>query len=432
LKRARAHQRTKASGSFVAPGDVRELDIESMGSQGDGIASGLFAPLTLPGERILGAVHGDRVEVLELLSASADRVMPPCRHFGDCGGCALQHWASAPYLAWKAEQVRKALAGVRIDTEILPTHVIPEASRRRFALHARRQGGAVVLGFKARRSWRVAPIDDCKVADPRLVAALPRLASIAGPFLEHPKSAPTLHVTLTLTGLDIDVTGVESKSGGLSADARMRVAENAVDADVARVSLAGEIIYQARQPLVKMGAAKVAAPPGAFMQASDAAEQAMTSFILEGAAGAHRIADLYCGMGAFTFPLAAKAQITAADVSAGAIDALVGAIGGAPGLSSISAQARDLDRRPLLAQDLAKMDVVLFDPPRAGAAVQCGEIARSSCERVIAVSCNPATFARDARILADGGLRLERVLPVDQFHWSPHIELVGVFSRTGH
>jgi 23S rRNA (uracil1939-C5)-methyltransferase len=287
----------------------------------------------------------------------------------------------------------------------------------------------VALGFKARRSWRLAAIDACVIADPRLSDALPALRRIAEPFLEHPRSAPTLHVTATLTGLDIDVTGVERRSGGLSADARMRAARSAAQADVARVTLAGEAIYAARPALVRMGEATVALPPGAFLQAVPQAEAAMAAFTVAAASGARRIADLYCGVGAFTFPLAGVAPVIAADAAGPAVAALISAAASAPGLKSIAAQVRDLDRRPILAQDLKGIDVVLFDPPRAGAAVQCGEIARSRVERVIGVSCNPATFARDARTLADAGFVLDRVLPVDQFVWSPHIELVGVFSR---
>jgi len=409
--------------------DPIELAIDTIGAQGDGIAGHLFAPLTLPGERILARCAGDRAEVLQILDPSPDRIPPPCPHFGDCGGCALQHWASAPYLAWKVEQIRTALARVQIETEMLPPFAAQPGSRRRLALHARREGRTVVLGFKARRSWRLAAISSCAIAHPRLIGALPALRRIAEPFLEHPKSAPTLHVTLTLTGLDIDVTGVERRSGGLSADARMRAASAAAEADVARVTLASEVVYEARPAQVRMGAATVTLPPGAFLQAVPEAETAMAQFAVDAAAGAKRIADFYCGAGAFTFPLAAVAPVLAADASAGAVDALISATASAPGLKTITAQARDLDRRPILAQELKGIDVAVFDPPRAGAAVQCGEIGRSKTARVIGVSCNPATFARDARTLVDAGFTLDRLLPVDQFLWSPHIELVGAFSR---
>jgi len=413
-----------------APSEVVELTIDAVGAQGDGVAGKLFVPLTLPGERVRARAEGDRAEVLEILAASPERVTPACPHFGECGGCALQHWASAPYLAWKVEQIRLALARVRLETEILAPFAAAPGTRRRLALHARREGRAAVVGFKARRSWRLAAIQACAIADPRLVAALPALRRIAEPFLEHPKSAPTLHVTQTLTGLDIDVTGVERRSGGgLSADARLRAAEAAAEADVARVTLAGEAVYAARSAQVAMGGACVDLPAGAFLQATPQAEAAMTAFAVAAASGARSAADLYCGVGAFTFPLATIAPVLAADAAAPAVGALVSATASAPGLKPITAQARDLERRPILAHELRGVDVVLFDPPRAGAAAQCIEIGRSAVARVIGVSCNPATFARDARTLADAGFRLDRLLPVDQFLWSPHIELVGVFSR---
>ena len=420
-----------------APGPTRAgqpvaLTIGEVGGQGDGLAPGpIYAPLTLPGEQVMAWLAGDRAELISVETPSPDRVSPPCRHFGDCGGCALQHWASEPYLAWKAEQIRLALGRERLETQILRPFAAPPGSRRRMALHARREGKVAVIGFKARRSWRLATIDSCTVADPRLVAAFPALALLAKPFLEHNKSAPTLHVTLTETGLDVDVTGVERRSGGLSADARLRAAEAAMAGDFARVTMGGEIIYLARAPVVRVGPARVNQPPGSFLQAVPQAEEAMAAFALEACAGASRVADLYCGVGAFAFRLASVAQVLAADSSAGAIAALRTATASVPGLKPITAEARDLDRRPILAEEMKKIDVALFDPPRAGAAAQSAQLAKSKVARVIGVSCNPQTFARDARILVDGGYTLERVLPVDQFLWSPHIELVGVFSRVG-
>jgi 23S rRNA (uracil1939-C5)-methyltransferase len=413
---------------------MQELMINAVGAQGDGLArtddgKPVFVPLTLPGETVLAAMDGARGEVTEILKASAERVAPPCKHFGVCGGCALQHWAAEPYRAWKAEQIRVQLSMEGLETEILPTFAAPAASRRRVALHARKVKGGAALGFKARRSWNLVPIEECPVTDPRIVAALPALSRLAEPFLEHPKSAPTLHVTLTGTGLDIDVTGVERKSGGLSADARMRAAMAASEGDFARVTLAGETVYGARQPLVKLGPAVVALPPGSFLQAVPAAERAMVEFAVAEAQGAARIADLYCGVGTFTFRLAEVGAVYAAEMSAPAVAALKTALGAISGLKPVTAEARDLVKRPVLTTELAKIDVVIIDPPRAGAAEQTVEIAKSKVAKVVSVSCNPGTFAKDARALVDAGFRLERVLPVDQFVWSPHIELVGVFTR---
>lgn len=415
---------------------MQDMTITAIGAQGDGLSrfddgKPAFVPLTLPGETVRARMDGSRGEVVEILTASNDRVTPPCKHFGHCGGCALQHWAAGPYLGWKAEQIRIQLSMEGLETDILPTFAAPPASRRRVALHARRgaKGQGALLGFKERRSWSLVTIEECPVTDPRLVAAFPALARLAEPFLEHPKSAPTLHVTLTATGLDIDVTGVERKSGGLSADARMRAAMAASEGDFARVTLAGETVYGARQPMVKLGPAVVALPPGGFLQAVPAAERAMVEFAVAQVQGAARIADLYCGVGTFTFRLAEVGAVYAAEMSPPAIAALKFALGAASGLKPITAEARDLVKRPVLSTELAKTDVVVIDPPRAGAAEQTVEIAKSKVAKVVSVSCNPGTFAKDARALVDAGFRLEKVLPVDQFVWSPHIELVGVFTR---
>jgi len=408
-----------------------EFTIDSVGGEGDGVAAGpVFVPFSLPGERVMAQGAGERRELLEVLAPSPQRVEPVCPHFLTCGGCALQHWDHAPYLAWKVERLVGTLARQRIEAEILPPFAATPGTRRRVALHARKGSReAARLGYKARKSWDLVDIAVCPIADPRIEAAIPALKRLATPLFEHPQSAPTLHVTLTDTGLDIDITGVEAKSGGLSADARMQIAERAAEADLARVTLAGEMAYMARAPQVRLGPARVSLPPGAFLQATAGAEAAMTAFVGEAAAGANRIADLFCGVGTFTFRLAEIAPVHAADFSAGAVGALTAALASAPGLKGVTAEARDLAKRPLLVHDLRHVDVAVFDPPRAGAAEQTAELAASKVSRVIGVSCNPATFARDARALIDAGFRLDRVLPVDQFLWSPHVELVGVFSR---
>lgn len=410
------------------------LTIARVAGQGDGVAETpagpVFAPLTLPGETVRGHVRDGRLEDVEILDPSLQRVPPVSAHYGDCGGCSLQHWAEAPYLAWKHEQVRLALARERIEAEIEPTVAVPPGSRRRVALHARRgPDGRAILGFKARKSWRLVEVSACPVADPRLVAAFPALARVAEPFLEHPKSAPTLHVTWTLSGLDVDVTGVERRSGGLSRDAQMRAIQAAAEADLARLSLAGETLVMARPPLVAFGPATVTLPAGGFLQAAPPAEAAMVERAVAAVKGARKIADLFCGAGTFTFPLATAAPVLAADASAAGIAALKAAIGSARKLKPIEAQARDLFRRPLAPYDLRGCEAIVLDPPRAGAIEQTQQLTGTKAATVAYVSCNPQTFARDARVLLDAGFALERVTPVDQFLWSAHVELVGVFRR---
>lgn len=429
MRSSRRPIRARPAETAVSPSV--EVVIEAVGGEGDGIAAGpLYAPFTLPGERVRLAAGGERRELEAVLEASPQRVVPPCPHFGVCGGCALQHWEHGAYLDWKVDRLVRTLARERIETEVLPAFAASPGSRRRVSLHARPgRKDAARLGFKGRKSWDVIDITACTIADPRLVAALPALRRLAVPLFEHSKSAPTLHVTVTETGIDVDISGIERKSGGLSADARMRLAEIAGEADFARVTLDGEIAYLARQPVVRLGEATVALPAGGFLQAVPEAEVAMAQMAVDAASGAERIADLFCGAGTFTFRLAKIAPVLAVDSSAAAIRALSGALASAPGLHGVVSEARDLTRRPVLAAELKRIDTVVFDPPRAGAYEQCVEIASSKVSRVVGVSCNPATFVRDARLLADAGFTLDRLLPVDQFLWSPHVELVGVFSR---
>lgn len=411
------------------------LQIERMGAQGDGVARGpdgraVYVPLTLPGEWASVRVDGDRGEVVALIESSPDRIAPASPHYGDCGGCSLQHWSARPYLYWKRDQVRQALEREGLQTAIKEVIACGPGLRRRLALHARPgKAGEARLGFKARRSWRLVEVTACPVALPSIQARFPDLARLAAAFLENPRSAPTLHVTSTLTGMDIEVTGVERRQGALSADARVRAAAVAAAADFARVTLGGEMLYQSRSPMVRMGSVPVELPPGGFLQAVESAQEAMASLCCEALAGAGRIADLFCGIGAFTFPLAKSVAVRAIDSSAPAITALAAAADRAQGLKPVQAEVRDLFRQPLAAEEMRKLDAAVIDPPRAGALAQSREIARSKLQKLVYVSCSPSTFARDAKVLSEAGFRLVEVTPVDQFLWSPHIELVGVFER---
>ena len=410
-----------------------QLTIARVGHQGDGIAEtadgAVFVPGALPGEVVRAAVKDGRAEGVEILEPSAERVPIQSQTYAECGVAPLQHWAAEPYLAWKRALVIETLAREGIETEVEATVATPPGVRRRIALHARRsEDGRVVLGFKARRSWRVVSLDHCPLSDPRINAALPALASVAAPFLGGAKSAPTLHVTVTDSGLDVDITGVER--GGRSADVAQQGVRAARAADIARLSMDGETLVMMRQPTVRFGRATVPLPAASFLQASPVAEAAMVERAVGAVKGAKRIADLFCGAGTFTFLLAEVAPVLAADSSAGAVAALKAGAGKAQGLKGIDAQARDLFRRPLSPHDLKGVEALVFDPPRAGALEQTQQFAGTkSLSLVVGVSCNPATFARDARVLIDAGFVLERVTPVDQFLWSTHVELVGVFRR---
>ncbi|HEV2366055.1 MAG TPA: RNA methyltransferase [Caulobacteraceae bacterium] len=405
------------------------LTIEAMGAKGEGIATGpIYVPLALPGERLMATVAGRRGALECILQSSPERVAPVCPHFGDCGGCALQHWRDDAIGAWKRARIEEALARAGVGGEVLEPMTVAAHERRRVALHARQDGGDIRLGFKAARSWRLVDVGVCMVADERIVAALPALRALAAALFDHPLSAPSLHVTATDSGLDVDVTGIERRSGGLPGDARVRAAALARAADLARLTLAGEVLFLARAPTVRLTGVPVVLPPGAFLQACSSAERAITDFIVARAAGSRRIVDLYCGVGTFSLPLARLAPVWAADSSAASVAALAAASSW-PGLKPVRAEVRDLDRRPILARDIKVGDTVIFDPPRAGAAAQAAQLARSPASTIIAVSCNPATFARDAAILGEAGWRAGPTLPVDQFRWSAHIELVAAFYR---
>lgn len=407
-----------------------EFTITAMGAQGDGMAEGGRAvPFALPGERVRVRASADRVDHLEVLEASAERVSPPCAHFGACGGCVLQHWAMEPYLAWKRDLVRRALARVDLVADVGEVVPVPPRSRRRLALHARRAHGRVEIGFKSRRSWTLVPLSACEIAHPALISRLEDFRRISAPLFASSASAPTLHVTATLTGIAVDITGVDGRRGGLSADRRAEVAAAAARADFAQVTLAGEPVYAARDPVVSAGAVRVVLPPGGFLQASEAAEREMAGRVVEACRGASRVADLFCGVGTFTFPIAAASRVLCADSSESAVGALRRAAAGASDLKAVTAEVRDLFRRPLSARDLRRCEVIVFDPPRAGAEAQVREFAAADARRIVAVSCNPASFARDARILVDAGFRLGAVTPIDQFLWSAHVELVAVFER---
>ncbi|MFN4287520.1 MAG: class I SAM-dependent RNA methyltransferase [Brevundimonas sp.] len=411
------------------------LTIRSVGHKGDGVAQvpsgdAVHVPLTLPGERVLAEVRDGRASLRQVIEPSPDRVAPVSPHYGACGGCVLQHWRAEPYLAWKRDQVIRALAREGLECEVHPVIATGPASRRRVGLHARRdRGGQVVLGFKGRRSWSVVPVERCPIMVPAIERALPALAEVARPFLGHPKSAPILHVTATLTGLDVDVTGVMRGRAGLSADQIMQAGEAAGRADLARLTMDGETLYQVRDPMVQAGRARVVLPPGGFTQAVEQAERAMVETMMAATGDGGRMADLFCGLGTFSFPLAERGPVLAMDGSAPAIEALRRAQASAPGLKPIRAEARDLFLHPLSAGEMKGIDTVVFDPPRAGALAQAREIGLSGASRIVGISCNPATFARDAAEIVSHGWRLDDVQPVDQFLWSAHIELVGTFSR---
>ncbi len=410
-------------------GDTQALDIARLGAQGDGIAetpSGpVYVPYALPGEQVMVEGHGERARLVAVLAAGADRVAPQCRHFTHCGGCALQHMERGAYLAWKREQVAAAFAARGLEVPVAHVVSVGLGARRRATLSARRTGRGVVLGFFEAKGNDIVDLQECPVTASAIVRALPGLKRLVEPLASR-RLPVRLTVTLAANGLDV---AIEDFPGELGPDVRERLAHTAASAGLARVTLAGDTLYQSTVPAVRFGPANVVLPPRAFLQAAPAAESEMVRLVGTALAGARRIADLFCGLGTFTFPLATKASVLAVDGDRHAIAALESAAKRTPGLKPIETKGRDLFREPLSVRELERTDAVVFDPPRAGAAAQAAVLAQSRVATIAAVSCNPATLARDARILVDGGYALERVTPIDQFLYSPHIEAVAVFRR---
>ncbi len=412
---------------------VERLTIDHVGHLGDGVAYAdgqtLYVPYTLGGETVEVAPvpghHPDRRRLLQVERASPDRITPFCQHFGICGGCAIQHWETGRYRAWKRELVVETLAQANIACEVHPLIDAHGLGRRRITLHARMGTHDVLkVGFSAANSHDIVPVDRCPILDPGLSGALDAAWAIAEPL--KPTGKPLdIQFTATSSGLDVDVRG----SGPLPSRLIATLSRVAEQHHLARLTRHGEMVLMRTPPIVSIGAAQVTLPPGSFLQATVAGEEALAALVSEHCRRAKHIADLFCGVGPFALRLASKSRISAFDSDAGAVAALQKAATSTPGLKPVKAESRDLFRRPLVPQELRDFDAVVFDPPRQGAQAQVTQLAASKIPVVIAVSCNVATFARDARVLIDGGYNIEGVTPVDQFRHTPHVELVARFAR---
>ncbi|MFG1359406.1 class I SAM-dependent RNA methyltransferase [Xanthobacter pseudotagetidis] len=409
-----------------------ELRLTRMGAQGDAVAEGpsgpLFVPYALPGERVAATIEGERARLDAVLEASPERAAPACRHFGRCGGCLLQHWELAPYLAWKRGLVAEALSRERIAADVAPVADAHGAGRRRVIFHARqygaKNGAKTVVGFAERKSHAMVDLAECPVLAPDLAQALPAARAVAQALA--PRNKPLdIQVIASATGLDLDVRG----SGPLPPALLMDLAQLAERFGLARVTRHGELVLQRVAPVLMMGRARVELPPAAFLQATAEGEARLAAAVADGVAGAKRVADLFAGIGTFALRLAEGARVHAVEGNAPAVAALLKAARATAGLKGVEGEARDLFRRPLLPEELSAFDAVVIDPPRQGAEAQARQLAAAKVGRVVYVSCSATTFARDARALIDGGFRLGGVTPLDQFRYSPHVELVGVFER---
>jgi 23S rRNA (uracil1939-C5)-methyltransferase len=410
---------------------VERLVIDRLGHRGDGVADGpagpIYVPGALPGETVEVEpvpAHPDRRQLLHIDTPSPERIAPICPHFGVCGGCAVQHRGMARYRAWKRDLVVDALRQAGIEAAVADLIDAHGEGRRRAVFHARRgTHGVLEVGFSAARAHHLVAIDRCAILAPSLGGAIEAAWAIAE-VLDPAKKPLDIHVTATDAGLDIDVRG----SGPLTAPQMTALAHVAAAHDLARLTRHGELIALTRAPTLRVGKAIVPLPPAAFLQATAAGEAALARLVVSACSGAASIADLFSGIGPFALRLAERARVLAVDNNDDALAALKRAASTA-GLKPVEVERRDLFRRPLTAPELKNFDAVVFDPPRQGAQAQARELALSGVPRIVAVSCNPATFARDAGELVRGGYRLTEVTPVDQFRYAAHVEIVARLEK---
>ena len=390
------------------PGSILTLNRRGEGVTVDGRA----VPFALPGD-----IAGE--------PPVSPRAAPICRWFGVCGGCAAQHMPGELYADWKRDAVVAALDSAGVKARVSALIDAHGAGRRRATFHARLPSdGGVEVGFMRARAHEIVEIDACPLFAPELHAA-PAVARAVAQALRGLGKPLDIQITATLGGLDVDLRG----SGRLEPAQTRKLIALAESFDLARLSNHGVALIERRPASVAFGEARVVPPAGGFLPATVAGEETLASRAREAMKGADRVADLFCGAGAFALRLAQAHPVFAADNDAAAIAALRRAAADTAGLRGVTAQARDLFRQPLIAAELGRFDAVLFDPPRAGAQAQTREIAQSGVRLVVAISCNAETFARDAATLVEGGYACETVTPLDQFRFSPHVEIFAVFRR---
>jgi 23S rRNA (uracil1939-C5)-methyltransferase len=409
-----------------------------VGAQGDGIApyegGHAYIPFTAPGDVIEAQLVKTgpaawRGELLDIVSEGDARKSPACRHFGSCGGCSLQHLSNNYYARWTRQRIETALShqgisGINIKSMISS----PAGCRRRLDIKSLRTGNEVLLGFHARKTKDIVDITECPVAASELVALFEPLRAIFKSVL-HKKQGASARLTVCDNGVSV-LLGLP-REPDLALRESLATFAHTHDLAAFAIDVDGftEPMAERRVPTVTLGNIGVKLPAGAFIQATKEGEEALQAAVTAAVAGADSVVDLFCGLGTFAFAMAKQVKVHAVEGDKAMLDALKDGANHAGGLKPISTEHRDLFRRPLLVEELDTYDAVVFDPPRAGAKDQVAVLAASKVPLVVGVSCNPNTFGRDARTLIDGGYELISIQPVDQFLWSHHVELVGVFRR---
>ncbi|WP_028749367.1 class I SAM-dependent RNA methyltransferase [Rhizobium mesoamericanum] len=414
---------------------TQTVTIEKLGAQGDGIvhADGgpIYVPFTLPGETVAIARVKNHGTLMSIATPSEDRQEPPCRHFGpdgvngSCGGCSLQHMNDATYRRFKRQLVVDALKTKGLTPDVTDLVAAHPGERRRVVFAARRTEKDMLIGFNQAESHHIVAIEECPISSAGIMAKLPAIKAI-GAALAISAEAFRITVLETVSGLDLAVDGIKK----LTDQQRRKAIEIVLSLrGIARVSLNDEILVEPFKPIVDFGGVNVVPPPGSFTQATKPAEDAMAELVLAHVGKAKRIADLFAGAGTFSLRLARVGRVHAVESEDKPLSALDHAARNTQGLKPVSVEKRDLFRRPLMTSELKVYDAVVFDPPRAGAELQCKELARSNVKKVVAVSCNPVTLARDLALLVEGGYRITGVTPIDQFLWTPHVEVVATLEK---
>ena len=405
------------------------VQIERLGALGDGIfqedGTDVFVPFSLPGDEIEVMGKGVRREIASIVTPSENRIEPICQHFGSCGGCQMQHAAPEFYREWKEWIVTQAFARHDIDIKLDSYFSVPIGSRRRVVFSARRIDGELELGFARRDSNDLVDLRQCSVLTATLEHNLDQIRDFAS-MLPLGKKPVHIWVVDSENGLDVCVQEMREPNPAL----RKALIRKAVELSFARLSVDDEIFVEARKPYIKMGSAEVVPNTGGFLQASREAEEEIARLVIGHLSSCKQVADLYCGIGTFALRLAERSTVWALEENKAAVVSLDLAWRNTAGkLKKIISEARNLERRPVGFQELKKYDGLVFDPPRAGAEIQCTQLAKSKVRKIAAVSCNPVTLARDISILVSGGYELKALHAIDQFLYTPHIELVALLDK---
>ncbi|GAA5099990.1 class I SAM-dependent RNA methyltransferase [Bartonella acomydis] len=402
--------------------------IDHIGVNGHGVTKTLrdfvYVPFTLPGECAEITVYEKYATLVALKKKSPERIDTLCQHFGECGGCTLQHWHIDSYHKWKRQLVLDALKEYKLDLAVSPLIECALYSRRRITLTASMTPQGQRVGFNRHLSHEIVSLEECPVSCPQIISKLGAIRELCAHLNNHAKR---FHMTITYVanGLDVALGGCVIRHESL----RQKMIHTALACGMTRLSVEGEVLVEREKPFIYFGDVCVEFPAGGFLQATSEAENIMGNLILTHLKKAKNALDLFSGVGTFSLRMAKKMNVHAVESDEKALKNLSLAARFATGLKTVTCEKRDLFRRPLSVRELEYFESVVFDPPRAGAEEQVRELAKARIPRIVAISCNPMTFARDLSLLIAGGYTVEKVIPIDQFLWSPHVEVVALLSK---